>query len=142
MKLFLELLMQTGGNVDQALEWLERLWEHHNFFGGRHTIDDFKQFLEEQGTIRVAAEGLELTGKGEMQIRQAAFDDIFASLRKDVMGQHRTPYEGTGGEKLPETRPFSYGDDVQDIDFLRSFQNTLARAGDDLSRLNEEDLEV
>lgn len=142
MKLFLDLLTQTDGDVDQALDWLERLWKHHDFFGGKYTIEDFKKFLEEQGTIRAAAEGFELTGKGELQIRRAAFDDIFSTLRQDVMGQHRTPHEGLGGEKLPETRPFIYGDDVQDINFLRSFQNTLARAGDDLGRMNEEDLVV
>ncbi len=142
MKLFLELLMQTDGNVEQALDWLERLWEQHNFFGGELTIEDFKKYLEDQAVAVRATSGFKLTEKGEQRIRTAAFEEIFTSLRKDVVGEHSTPFAGGGGEKQPETRPFQYGDDVQDVDFLRSFQNTLIRAGDRIQDITEEDLEV
>jgi len=142
MKLFLELLLQTDGNVDHALQWLEELWERHNFFGGELTIEDFKRYLEDQAVAVERTGGFKLTEKGEQRIRTAAFEEIFTSLQQDVLGEHRTPHSGEGGDKLPETRPFQYGDTIQDVDFLRSFQNTMVRVGDRIQDITEDDLEV
>ncbi|MEE9312028.1 MAG: VWA domain-containing protein, partial [Planctomycetota bacterium] len=56
-------------------------------------------------------------------------------------GDHRTPNAGASAERLPETRPFAFGDLSSDIDFNLSLQNAMKRGIDDLS-LTEDDLEV
>jgi len=143
MKLFLQLLSQTGGDVEQALQWLEYLWERYKFFDGQIGIEEFKKYLERSGHVeRVASGRMKLTPKGEMRIRQDAFEEIFSTLRNDALGNHPTARPGFGGDLLPETRPYQFGDLVTDIDFNRSIQNGLLRTGRDEIALAEEDLEV
>ena len=43
-------------------------------------------------------------------------------------GQHATPHSGRGSERLSETRPYAFGDEVADIDYNRSFHNAFFRA--------------
>ena len=50
-KLFNQLLMRSGGDVEEALEWMKRLWEHHNFFDGEIGFDEFREYLEEKGYL-------------------------------------------------------------------------------------------
>lgn len=143
MKVFLQLLSQTGGDVEQALEWLEYLWEHHKFFGGKFTVEDFKKFLEESGHIQRAPTGrMKLTDKGERRIRQDAFEEIFQTLRNDALGNHHTDNAGYGGDLLPETRGYEFGDPLCDLDLNRSIHNSLIRSGRGEIDLGEEDLEV
>lgn len=143
MKLFLQLLSHSGGDVEQALQWLEYLWDHHNFFDGQYGIEDFKKHLEESGHIEAAQTGkMKLTDKAERRIRQDAFEEIFSTLRNDAIGNHRTPSPGSGGDLLPETRDFEFGDRLNDINFTRSIHNSLVRNGSDEIDLREEDLEV
>lgn len=143
MKVFNQLLSHTGGDVEQALRWLEYLWDKHNFFDGKLGIDDFKKFLEESGTVERARTGeMKLSPKGEQRIRQDAFDEIFSQLRADAMGEHRSNKIGLGGEALPETRRFAYGDSFRDVNYGASIRNCLIRTGDAEVDLNEDDLEV
>ena len=143
MKLFLQLLSQSGGDVHQALEWLQHLWERHNFFDGEYGIEDFKKYLEETGQVRATPAGrMKLTDKGERRIRQDAFEEIFTALRHDALGNHASSNAGYGGEMLPETRSFQFGDMVSDIDFTQSIQNSLLRTGTDEIDLQERDLAV
>ncbi len=143
MKLFLQLLGHTGGDVEQALKWLEYLWERHKFFDGKYGIEDFKKFLEEAGHVEDARTGrMKLTEKGERRIRQDAFEEIFSQLRSDALGNHRTSKSGLGGELLPETRDFQFGDSFPDLNFNRSIHNSLVRTGHGEIELSEEDLEV
>lgn len=143
MKLFLQLVSQTGGDVEQALQWLERLWERYNFFDGEYGIEDFKKYLERSGNVRESRQGdLHLTEKGERRIRQDAFEEIFSHLRADTIGGHSSNKSGFGGEVQPETRGFEFGDAIQDVNFTRSIQNSLARTSSFDIQMSEEDLEV
>ena len=47
-----------------------------------------------------------------------------------------------GAEKTCETRPYRFGDDVADIDFVSSFKNRMVRDAAGGSGLTESDLEV
>ncbi len=58
------------------------------------------------------------------------------------MGEHRTPHAGVGGERLPETRPYAFGDSPMDLDFVRSTHNALTHSSLDDLQFKEEDLEV
>jgi len=143
MKLFMQLLGHTAGNVEQALKWLEYLWERHNFFEGKYTIEDFKKFLEDEGDIAADRRGkMTLTAKGEQRIRTEAFEEIFSKLRPDALGNHRSSRAGSGGDLLPETRAFQFGDSFRDVHYTRSIQNTISRTGDFELRMGEDDLEV
>jgi uncharacterized protein with von Willebrand factor type A (vWA) domain len=129
-KLFNQLLMQTGGDVEQALAWMQRLWEHYQFFEGEMSFEDFKDWLEENGYLRENEEGgLEITAKGEYSIKSDALLEIFSSLKKDALGDHATPQSGVGFDNLPETRPFEFGDRVTDIHYGESIKNALVRTG-------------
>ena len=152
MKLWNELLLMSAGNVEQAMEWMEGLWERHDLMQGRMSFDEFMRLLEQEGLIRRRGErgdedgegepgGYELTNKGERGIRKDSLEHIFRNLRSVGDGDHRTPNAGASNERLPETRPFNFGDLSSDIDFNLSIRNALKRGIDDLS-LVEDDLEV
>lgn len=80
---------------------------------------------------------------GERALRQESLDRIFTGLSKDAAGDHRVAAAGVGQERLPETRPFEFGDPSNLIDAAASVRNALRRGIDGASfSLSEEDLEV
>ncbi len=142
-ELFNYLLLQTNGDVEEALDRLEQLGNHHGIFNEKFSIDDFKKHLEKKKTIETTHGGqMRLTGRGEQVIRRSSLEQIFSSLKKDAAGDHRVSAAGQGNERLSETRPFEFGDPVSNLEPTRSLANAIKRAGiDDLS-LEEQDLEV
>ena len=86
--------------------------------------------------------GLELTKKGERGLRAGSFEELFQNLRRDAAGDHRTPHAGAGLERLPETRPFEFGDPVSMIATTETLSNVVRRAGLDDLAVTEEDLAV
>jgi len=144
-KLFTHLLTQSNGDVEKALKWMEYLGEKYGFFNEDLTLQDFKDYLQDQELVKSndKTQQFELTSKGEQQIRADAFEEIFSSLKRDNLGGgHRTAYSGDGGESLPETREFQFGDTVTDIDFTRSIQNAVRNHGIDSFTFTEDDIEV
>jgi uncharacterized protein with von Willebrand factor type A (vWA) domain len=145
LKLFTHLLTQSSGDVEKAMKWMEYLGKRHGFFDEDFTAEDFKEYLKENQFVRENQKlsRMELTDKGEQRIRLDAFEEIFSSLKRDNLGgEHRTNYAGEGGEKLPETRGYQFGDLVQDIDFTRSISNAIRNHGLDDVYVEEDDLEV
>jgi uncharacterized protein with von Willebrand factor type A (vWA) domain len=153
--LFLQLLMHSGGNVEQALEWLNDIANRHGLWGEDLDLDKFREWLRDEGYI--TAEGrpgkgkterpgrmrLRATRKAERAIRQDAFAEIFDSMRQDALhGDHLTPHEGMGGDRLPETRPFAFGDRVSDIDITGTVSNLIRHHGFDFTQATEDDLVV
>jgi Ca-activated chloride channel family protein len=142
MEIYRNLLLQTGGDVDEALRWMEHFGEEYGFFNDKFGIADFKKLLEETGEAERTPQGFNLTPKGERRIRQDSLDEIFSTLQAGGAGDHRTPVAGKGGERLSETRAYQFGDNLSDLDPLGSVSNAVKRGGiDDLS-LAEEDLSV
>ncbi|MCC5877042.1 MAG: VWA domain-containing protein [Candidatus Sumerlaeia bacterium] len=143
--LFLELLNRTSQDVNAALEHMERIWEmNHIEEQTGISFEEFREYLEDQGLIQenTSTGRFSPTRKGDMEIQKAAFEEVFAGLRKDMSGNHPVPHPGAGGERLPETRPWEFGDSVQDIDFTRSIGNALLRSGGMVDSLEEDDLET
>jgi uncharacterized protein with von Willebrand factor type A (vWA) domain len=143
LNLYHHLLLQTNGDVDDALRHLERIGRAYGFFDEKFTLDDFKKWLKENESIREVTPGRhELTRKGERSIRKDSLNEIFGRLHKDVAGDHRVPQAGAGLERLSETRPYLFGDEIADIDSLATLGNAIRRGGIDDISIHEEDLEV
>lgn len=152
-KLWNELLLMSAGDVDQAMQWMEQLWERHNLMQGQMSFEEFMRLLEQEGLIRRRdgqldannpegpPGGFELTKRGERAIRKDSLEHIFRDLKSLGDGDHRTPHAGSSNERLSETRPFNFGDLSSDIDFNVSIRNALKRGIDDVA-LTEDDLEV
>ena len=142
MEIYRNLLLQTGGDVEEALRWMEHFGEQYGFFNERFGIADFKKMLEESGEAEKTPEGFKVTPKGETRIRQDSLNEIFSSLQAGGAGDHRTPVAGTGGERLSETRAYQFGDNLTDLDPLASMSNAVKHHGIDELTITEDDLEV
>ncbi|MFC1900967.1 VWA domain-containing protein [Chloroflexota bacterium] len=122
-----DLLKQLLG--DEAAEDLERL-------------RDITKVLEDAGYIRMNNGRYELTPRGMRKIGQKALEDIFAQLKKDRIGGHNLNLKGYGGERIPETKQYEYGDDFQ-VHLQKSIMNAINRQpGKPPVKMTIEDFEV
>ena len=142
MEIYRNLLLQTGGDADEALRWMERFGEQYGFFNEGFGIEDFKKMLERTGEVERTPQGFQVTPRGEKRIRRDSLNEIFTSLQAGGAGDHRTPQAGRGGERLSETRAYHFGDDLANLDPLGSVSNAVKRGGIEDLTLAEEDLEV
>ena len=142
MSLFSYLLVQSSGDVDDALEWMQRLAEQYGLFDRSLSFDDLVAKLKEHGIIEDAKDMHVLTRKGIQRIRQDALRHVFSSLRKAPEGLHETPFSGRGTDRLSETKKWSFGDQPTNIDVTSTVTNAMKRDGIENFQLHEEDLEV
>lgn len=141
LRLFNELLLASGGDPQEVMDWLRHL-QQQGYLDEGLDLEEFFARLEEQNLLqRDSAGSLSLSSLGERQIRRSAFDEIFSSLRRGGPGYHPIRAIGEGVETLPETRSYRFGDEIHRIDPMRSFHNALKRTEGDLD-LTEADLEV
>ena len=141
MNLFNFLLLQASGDVDKVLEWMKYL-QRRGFIDERFDLEKFREQLEHQAIIQPDGEGYSLTARGEQQIRKESLKLIFNNLKRGGFGQHRTPHTGDGGERLPENRPYQFGDPITQIDAFATINNAVKRSGVDDIQLGEQDFEV
>jgi uncharacterized protein with von Willebrand factor type A (vWA) domain len=142
MDIYRNLLLQTGGDADEALKWMEHFGEEYGFFNEKFGVADFKKLLEHSGEAERTPRGFQVTPKGEKRIRQDSLNEIFSTLQAGGTGDHRTPVAGKGGERLSETRPYQFGDNLSDLDPLASMSNAVKNHGVDDLTITEDDLEV
>src|SRR5436309_4734926 len=142
MEIYRSLLLQTGGDVEEALRWMEQFGQQYGFFNEGFGIADFKKLLERSGEVERTPQGLKVTPKGERRIRQDSLNEIFSTLEAGGAGDHRTPAAGKGGERLSETRAYQCGDNLTDLDPLASMSNAVKNHGIDELTLTEDDLAV
>jgi Ca-activated chloride channel family protein len=123
------------------MDWMRELQEQ-GYLSAEVDLDAFFASLEERRQLERDTEGgLVLAAGGERKLRQHAFEEVFSSLRRGGPGYHPVASAGDGSEPLPETRPYRFGDEVANLDPLRSFHNAMRRTQGELA-LAEEDLEV
>lgn len=149
-RLFNQLLLAAAGDAEKAMEWM-RFLQERGVIDESIDLEEFFRGLEEGRTLERSADGsLALSAGGERRIRRQAFEEIFSGLRRGGAGYHAVRGAGEGVERLPETRPYSFGDDVHRLDATGSVRNALKRhlqeaglpaIGQGLD-LAEEDLEV
>jgi Ca-activated chloride channel family protein len=141
MRLFNQLLLAAAGDAEQAREWMRELQER-GYIDEAVDLEAFFAKLEEEGVLGRDRQGqLQLTTSGARQLRRSALEEVFSSLKKAGPGYHPIPAVGEGAERMPETRPYKFGDELHAIDGIRSTTNALKRTQGDLE-LTEEDLEV
>jgi uncharacterized protein with von Willebrand factor type A (vWA) domain len=141
-RIFSVLLIQEDGDVDRALELLEAIGRRYGLFDEDLTFEDLKRELLEEKLIAAGPSGFALTPRGERFIRTESLDQIFASLKPGARGGHWTPHTGRGADRLAETRPYQFGDDPMDIDFVGSMKSALKRVDAESLTLSQEDLQV
>jgi Ca-activated chloride channel family protein len=142
VSLFSYLVVQSSGDVHEALEWLKQIAEEYGLFDENMTMDDLINKLRDMGIIEDINDTPTLTTKGVQRIRQDALREIFTSLKKAPPGAHETPYTGSGVDRLSETKKFSFGDQPTNIDLTSTLSNAFRRDGIESFTLKEEDLEV
>ncbi|HKA37527.1 MAG TPA: VWA domain-containing protein [Thermoanaerobaculia bacterium] len=140
VKLFLQLVLQTGGDVEEALKWMKYLQER-GIIDPSIDLEEFAKALQKNEVVEERDGQLALTAAGERQIRRSALEEIFSSLSKSGPGYHSIPRAGSGGELLPETRPYEFGDNPTAIDGVRTIGNAVKRDVETIA-LQPEDFEV
>ena len=142
--LFQQLLLHTGGDADEALRWLTAVDNQYGISDEGMGLGDFIDELKNQGYIDRDEETgtVEITGKTTRGLRERSLEDIFGNLRKAGQGNHATPFAGAGSERQPETRPYSFGDDVHSLDVTGTLQNAYRRGGLGEFSIQQDDFEV
>lgn len=141
LRLFNQLVLAAGGDPEQAMEWMRYLQEQ-GYLDEDLDLEEFFASLEDQNLLAGDGEGgVQLTTSGERHIRRSAFEEVFSGLSRSGPGYHPVRSPGEGVERLPETRPWRFGDNLHHLDANRSLQNALRRTEGEL-QLAEEDLEV
>jgi Ca-activated chloride channel family protein len=142
MSLFSYLMIQTSGDVEEALDFLRQIAQEYGLFDETMTMEHLIEKLKEMGIIEEVNNIPTLTARGVQRIRQDALREIFTSLKKGGIGYHETPQTGTGVERLSETKKWTFGDMPTNIDLTSTLTNAFKRDGIDEFSLKEEDLEV
>ena len=144
MDLFLQLLTYTSGDVSEALQWMNELDKEYKFTNDEYGMGDFLEDLKDKGYIDENKQSgeIKITPKTEQGIRKRSLEEIFGKLKKTKKGDHNTFKPGLGDELNPETRPFQFGDMLEQIDFIESIRNAQINHGLDLFSMQEDDLQI
>lgn len=144
LKIFMQLVLITGGNVSEALQWLTEVDRQYGLTNDKYGMGDFIEDLRKQGYI--TDEGpkgeFKLKAKSEQRLRQSALEEIFGRLKKSKSGEHNTPHSGRGDEQTTERRDYEFGDTLEQISVTDSLRNAQINHGVENFFMTEEDLEV
>ncbi|MBN8838379.1 MAG: VWA domain-containing protein [Sphingobacteriia bacterium] len=143
LDIFMQLLAYTNGDASEALSWMNELDKQYrpdDDYGMGDFIEDLKQngYLQENP----ANGSVNITGKSEQTIRKKSLEEIFGKLKKTKQGNHQTFKQGNGDEVNPDTRPFQFGDMLEQIDFTESIRNAQINHGVENFHLQEDDLHI
>ncbi|MGE5846803.1 MAG: vWA domain-containing protein [Ignavibacteria bacterium] len=144
LKLFLQLLTMTSGDVAEALNWLTQLDKKYGLTNDEYGMGNFIQDLKDKNYIEEEEPGsaYNITAKTEQSIRRQSLEEILGKLKKSGRGNHRTPYTGPGDEPTSDRREYYFGDTMEQIDMTHSIKNAQINHGIDEFKLTEDDLEV
>ncbi|HVB04194.1 MAG TPA: VWA domain-containing protein [Chitinophagaceae bacterium] len=144
LSMFMQLLGYTSGDAAEALSWMTELDKEFQLTEGDYGIGDFIEELKEKGYLTENQENGELaiTPKSEQSIRRRSLEEVFGKLKKSSLGNHNTYISGMGDEQNPDTRPYQFGDTLEQIDFTASIRNAQVNHGLDIFRMHPEDLEI
>lgn len=144
LDLFTQLLTYTNGDAAEALDWMNQLDRKYQLTNDSYGMGDFIEDLKQNGYLEEnpASGQFKITAKTEQTIRKQSLEEIFGKLKKAKQGQHHTFKPGGGDEINPETRPFQFGDTLEQIDFTNSIRNAQIHHGIDAFEMREDDLEI
>ena len=144
LDIFMQLLTYTSGDVGEALNWMNQMDKDYELTNEEYGMGDFIDELKEKGYIeenQLNGE-IKITPKTEQGIRKRSLEEIFGKLKKTKQGNHQTFKPGQGDEINPETRPFQFGDMLEQIDFTNSIRNAQINHGIESFTMKEDDLEI
>ena len=138
LNLFTQLLSMNGGDVSDALSWLNELDNRYGI-SGEYGMGNFIDDLKEKGYIEENPVNGELNPsvKSTKKIKSDAFEEIFSKMRKNVPGGHRTPHLGSA-----EERAFQFGDTFEQISLSESIRNAHINHGIEQFSITEDDMVV
>lgn len=144
LKVFMQLILITSGNVSEALQWLTEVDRQYGLTNEKYGIGDFIEDLKRNGYI--TEEGpkgeFKLKAKSEQSLRQSALEEIFGKLKKTKSGEHNTHHSGRGDEQTTEKRDYEFGDTLDQISVTDSLRNAQINHGLEDFFMTEEDLEI
>lgn len=144
LKIFMQLVLLTSGNVAEALEWLTEVDRQYGLTTPQYGIGDFIEDLKRKGYITDNGPRGEykLNAKSEQSLRQSALEEIFGKLKKSKQGEHNTSQSGRGDEQTTERRDYEFGDTLEQIAVTDSLRNAQINHGLENFFMTEDDLEV
>ncbi|RYD83501.1 MAG: VWA domain-containing protein [Sphingobacteriales bacterium] len=144
LKIFMQLLNYTSGDVAEALDWMNQLDKQYKLTDDKYGMGDFIDELYQKGYIKDGEGGGNVvpTAKTEQTIRKQSLDEIFGKLKKAGKGSHKTSFSGVGDETSADRRQFQFGDAPENIAMTDSLRNAQINHGIGDLRLTEDDLEV
>jgi uncharacterized protein with von Willebrand factor type A (vWA) domain len=140
----MQLLTYTNGDVAEALQWLNQLDQKYEMTDSEYGMGDFVDDLKDKGYITEKEEAgeIKITPKTEQGIRKRSLEEIFGKLKKSRSGDHQTFKPGLGDDVSPDTRPFQFGDMLEQIDFTESIRNAQINHGVESFQMFEDDLQI
>ncbi len=145
LKIFLDLINMTGGNVAEALAWMNNLDKKYNLTDDNYGMGDFIEDLRRKGYIEERegeGSGLQITPKSERTIRRNALEDIFGKLKRSKSGNHKSNFSGNGDETGSDRKNYQFGDDLDRISMTDSIRNAQINHGYEDFMMTQEDLEI
>jgi len=142
LSVFSYLLLQTNGDIDEALDWIEQLDAEYKLFDKDLSFGDFVEELKKKGYI-AEKEGIKiLTDKGSQKMRSDSLKKIFSGMKPDTSGFHESNKSGRGIDKLGELKKYEFGDQVTNIDLTSTIKNAFLKSDINNFNLEEEDIDV
>ncbi len=144
LKIFLQLVNITSGNVAESLDWMNSLDRQYKLTGPDYGMGDFIEDLKNKGYLRESGEGagLVITPKSERQIRKNSLDEIFGKLKKSQVGNHNTTISGQGDEAGAGLRDYQFGDGFDQLAMSESIKLAQVNHGIQDFMITEGDLQV
>jgi len=144
-EIFKQLLLITGGNVSETLDWMNEIDREYKLTTPEYGMGDFIEDLKQKGYLEDKGPGnpeMVPTAKTERELRKNALDDIFGKLKKAGQGNHKTNFGGQGDEPNSDLRPYQFGDAPDQIAMQESIRNAQINHGIGQFTLTQDDLEV
>ncbi len=144
LDMFMQLLTYTNGDLSEALNWMNELDKKFELTDDEYGIGDFIEDLRDKGYITDDNQlgEIKITPKTEQGIRKRSLEEIFGKLKKTRQGDHHSFKPGQGDELNPESRPFRFGDMLEQIDFTESIRNAQINHGIESFSMQEDDLSI
>ncbi|WP_439505625.1 vWA domain-containing protein [Sediminibacterium sp.] len=144
LDIFMQLLTYTSGDAAESLSWMNELDKQYHFTDKDYGMGDFIEDLKQNGYLKEdpANGDFSITGKSEQTIRKKSLEEIFGKLKKAGKGSHQTFKPGQGDEVNSDTRPFQFGDMLEQIDFTESIRNAQINRGVEAFSMHEDDLQI
>ena len=144
LKIYQQLLLITSGDFNKTISIMTELDRKHNFTPENYGIGNFIEDLKKKGYIKENPndQKIKITKKSELELRHSALDEIFGKLKKDKTGSHMTNTFGSSLDFDSSTKPYEFGDNLENIAFNESIKNAQKNYGIENFKLAEADLET